>query len=428
MLFACLIVALLEGPPVWFSDAQLEMIFIAATALAPPLRGTRVTKQTARARPAKGLRSRKAAQRAFCRAGTPFDFARYVTNLTGNSGRRLRAKVAGVSILYASPGGTCERSVKSGQNGVFDSLIYEGKYMRAVCIAMCGLLSLPLSATAAELSIAVPPGGSSDPFVQSLMRSKDLWNAGVAIRVVEQTEPADSAKMVLQGKTPFALITLDSLAALKLADYPQLTSIFTQPFLFDVSSDVFTVEAAPLGSAILNDMARTGLTPLGFWNRGTVQLVSKQPVTKIADFKTLIFATAKSDSTTEELKKFGAFPKVLNLSMIPSGFRTGEVNAAVIHAPSAGFFGEIGPAYTTTLRPLVGFLVTTRSVWSNLSEAEKRAWRRATDDAVSAANSAIIKEDKDRNVTRAKLEKVELLRAFGEDAIFYEQAINEVRR
>jgi hypothetical protein len=300
--------------------------------------------------------------------------------------------------------------------------------MRALFLAMCGLLSLPLFATAAEWSIAVPPGGFADPFVQSLMSSKDLSNVGIKIKLVEQTEPSERVKMVLQGETAFGLVTLDSLAAIKSADHSQLTSIFTQPFLFDVNRDVFAVEVAPLGAAVLNAVARTGLTPLGFWNRGTVQLVSKQPVSKIADFKELIFATPRADSATEALQKFGASPKVLNPDMIPGEFRTGEVNAAVIDAPPAGFFSEIGPAYTTTIRPLVGVLVTTRSIWSNLSEGEKRAWRRASDDASSAANSAIIKEDENRKVPRTQFtstQKVDLLQTFGNDRIFCEQAIND---
>jgi TRAP-type C4-dicarboxylate transport system substrate-binding protein len=301
--------------------------------------------------------------------------------------------------------------------------------LRALCIAVCGLLSLLPSATAAEWSIAVPQGGSADPFVQSLTTSKDLSNAGIKLKLVEQTEPFDRAKMVLQGETDFGLVTLDSLATIKSADHSQLTSIFTQPFLFDVNSDVFAVEAAPLGAAVLNDVARSGFTPLGFWNRGTVQLVSKQPVSKIADFQKLTFATARSDSTTEALQKFGASPKVLKPDMISSEFRTGGVNAAVIDPTApAGFFGEIGPAYTTTLRPLVGVLVTTRSVWSNLSEAEKRAWRRASDYASSAANSAIIKADESWKVPRAQLtptQKVDLLQAFSDESTLYEQAIND---
>ncbi|HWW36271.1 MAG TPA: hypothetical protein VNZ23_13650, partial [Xanthobacteraceae bacterium] len=148
-------------------------------------------------------------------------------------------------------------------------------------------MSLPLSATASEWSIAVPQGGSADPFVKSLITSKDLSNAGIKLKLVEQTEPFHRVEMVFKGETDFGLVTLDSLAAIKSADHSQLTSIFTQPFLFDVNSDVFAVQAAPLGAAVLNDVARSGLTPLGFWNRGTVQLVSKKPVSKIADFEKL---------------------------------------------------------------------------------------------------------------------------------------------
>ena len=250
-----------------------------------------------------------------------------------------------------------------------------------------------IGAFAADARIAVPSYALQDPFVQTLRNTTILTDVGTKVQFISHDVAMETLESVLKGSTDLALVTLDNVTQYKFKTPPELVPIFTRPFLFSAAQDAFSVQAAPLGNAVLADLNRTGLVALGFWNRGTSQLIAQNPVKTLADFRGLkVVASQDKTATAAVFTKYGASVTQLPANQISNAITAGAANAAIVDKVPEGFFNLSGAKYTSTLRPLVGVLVANRKYWSDLSESERRAWHYAADAAGDAARTALVKQ------------------------------------
>jgi ABC-type amino acid transport substrate-binding protein len=129
-----------------------------------------------------------------------------------------------------------------------------------------------------------------DQFSEAVRSSKYLDQAGIKVGIIRFKTGEDVLDAVLKGSIDFGLIPLTALSKRKYDDQPQLYSVFTRPFLFTSSSEVIDIEGTPLGTAVLADVARTGIIPLSFWNRGISQIWARKPVNSADHFAGLSIA------------------------------------------------------------------------------------------------------------------------------------------
>lgn len=123
-------------------------------------------------------------------------------------------------------------------------------------------LSLATSTFASEVKVATTK--STDVFLTALQRSPSLERADVKIVIETVAREDDALDAVLKGSADIGLFTLDVLSNRKFDEQPTLFSVFTRPFVFRNAEQIYRVEDTPLGDAVLADLARIGVTPLGY--------------------------------------------------------------------------------------------------------------------------------------------------------------------
>jgi TRAP-type C4-dicarboxylate transport system substrate-binding protein len=243
------------------------------------------------------------------------------------------------------------------------------------------------TALAVEVKLATSQG--SDSFISLLRSSKPLQQAGVKIVIVPMTKDEDVLDALIKGRADLGLFDLNALSKRKFKNQPELFSVFTRPFLFNSASEIVDVQNTPIGDAVLADVARVGIFPLSYWNRGLSQIWTRQPVRSAEHFKGLIVG-ANSGGASDQYRdvyfySLGAKPTRLAPTMMAEAFEKGRVGAAVYEPSDSSSsdwqnrdFGFT--IYATDFQPRVGVFASSRDHWDNLSEENKIAWNKAVEE------------------------------------------------
>ncbi len=238
----------------------------------------------------------------------------------------------------------------------------------------------------------------NDTFVKALQSSRYLAQANIKLTLEPVRKDEDVVDSVIKGTADLGLFALSILSHLKFEEQPQLYTLFTRPFVFTSASELLDVEGTPVGAAVLADVSRVGFFPLSFWNRGLSQIWSKSPVYTPEHFNGLTIAESpvrRPDPQYEERKglftSLGAKPTLIPPNRIADTMARG---AAVLweptdntSTPDASDFSFT--IYATGFQPQVGIFASSLKYWTSLSEHDKVAWKRATDDASTASEDQI---------------------------------------
>ncbi len=268
--------------------------------------------------------------------------------------------------------------------------------------ALAGLSLLFQSDVSFATEIKLATAKAADAFVKSLQNSPSLEHAG--IKVVVQRLPTDDAVLdaVLRGSADLGLFALDVLSKRKFDDQPRLYSVFTRPFFFESSDQIFRLEQTPLGDAVLADVARAGVLPLAYWNGGLSQIMAKRPLESVESFRGLIVASdsenwSREDTAKPILNSLGAEPvATFNVAM---EFSKANVGAAIWKPSDDGNAEWLDPKdygfqiYATDFQPNVGILASSLPYWNSLQEKQKAAWKAATAEATKQAINEIDKRE-----------------------------------
>jgi len=268
--------------------------------------------------------------------------------------------------------------------------------LRIAALGMLAALSLIFRSDvtrAVEIKVAITTK-AADGFIRSLQSSPSLEHAG--IKVVVQAVATDDAALdaVLKGSADLALFSLDVLSKRKFDDQPKLFSVFTRPFFFDSSDQIFRVEDSALGDAVLADVARAGVLPLAYWNRGLSQIVARQPLQSIESFRGLKVAGYPTDWFDQDTDKLiltslGAEP--IATRNVASEFGNGTVGAAIWKPLDNGMSPQWDlrnfdfTMWAIDFQPIVGVLASSIPYWKSLRETEKEAWKFAANEAATQA-------------------------------------------
>jgi TRAP-type C4-dicarboxylate transport system substrate-binding protein len=234
----------------------------------------------------------------------------------------------------------------------------------------------------------------NDPFVAAVRSSKYLQDAGITVVVVGMPKDVDVLDSLVKGSADVGLFELSSLSVRRFENQPQLYSVFTRPFLFNSASELVDIQNTPLGDAVLSDVGRAGILPLGFQNRGLSQIWSRSPVYMVDHFRDLTVANSSADNSNGEfvLTSLGAKPTRVSMDRKGIVFETGQVNATVWEPrdnnkpdPSKLRF----TVYATEFEPKVGIIASSISYWDSISEADAAAWKQAVQDIQRRTNDRI---------------------------------------
>jgi TRAP-type C4-dicarboxylate transport system substrate-binding protein len=243
------------------------------------------------------------------------------------------------------------------------------------------------AALAGEVKLATTQ--INDPFVSSVRSSKYLQDAGITVVIVGMPADNDVLDALVNGSVDLGLFELGALSKRKFDNQPQLYTVFTRPFLFTSASEIVDVQKTPLGDAVLSDISRAGILPLGFWNRGLSQIWTKQPVYTVEHFRGLTVADSfPNDSNGTEyrerevlLTSLGAKPTRVPVDRKAEAFEKGQVGATVweprdARNPNLTNRNFSFTVYATEFQPEVGVFAGSFAYWDSLSESAATAWKK----------------------------------------------------
>jgi TRAP-type C4-dicarboxylate transport system substrate-binding protein len=236
-----------------------------------------------------------------------------------------------------------------------------------------------------------------DAFVRALLNSPSLEKTGIKVIVQQVATDEDALDAVLKGSADLGLFLLEALFKRQFDDQPKLYSVFTRPFFFESSDQIFRFEQTPLGDAVLADLGRAGVFPMAYWNRGLSQVVAKRPLESVESFRGLTVARLKEDTAQPILMSLGAQP--IATRNVASEFGKANVGAVVwkplddgtaewLDSKKYGF-----QIYATDFQPNVGVLVGSLPYWNGLQASEKDAWKTATNYATKQSITEIDKRE-----------------------------------
>jgi esterase/lipase superfamily enzyme/TRAP-type C4-dicarboxylate transport system substrate-binding protein len=246
----------------------------------------------------------------------------------------------------------------------------------------------PVSALAVEARLAFPAAYAGDVFVQSLLSSKVLAQAGVTLVSREAASEGEAMRAVKTGAADIGVFTLADADLRKLQKAGSEASLLTRPFLFQSASEVFLMQNSFLGDATATGAGRSGLFPLQLWNHAITYFLTKEPIRSAADFARLTVAAEPDAPDVKALEAFGA--KTSSTMMRPKGGGTNALETQ-LGAAARDFAKKYdGKLYLTIGWPESGLLAAAPDFWLSLSEAEKNALRTAATQAREAADAELM--------------------------------------
>ena len=277
-------------------------------------------------------------------------------------------------------------------------------------LASLFILFVSHGAYAAEVRIAVPKLYLQDAFLQSLLASKELAEAGIKPTALPTTTEHEAMAAVNSGAAGLSVFSVAEADRRELQKSGSEAALLAQPFLFKSAEEVVLMQKSFLGQAAVTDAGRSGLFPLQLWNHNVTYFLTKDPIRTEADFKKLTIA---ADDNAHDVKIISAVAASAKVSAAGGthSMMAGPVNGfeTQLDAATQEFVAQYGhKLYLTTGWPVTGILAAAPKYWLGLSEAEKKAWQAAAKAALAASDAEILaREDalrKNPNIEVTSLE------------------------
>jgi esterase/lipase superfamily enzyme len=257
-------------------------------------------------------------------------------------------------------------------------------------------LSLPSTPSARALEIQVLLAASPDTPTKALLErfksDPELAGIGAVVEeVVVGPFPRNLAEVLAGPKLRLALVSLDDLIRSGTVRDSALTSALGQPGSFSDTRDLFALQDAPLGEAVMAEIARDRkVVAVTYWSRGQSAIVSHSPIRTAADFKGKRLLAWASPTAGPAVLALGAQPVTIAAADVFTAFDRGILDAVeVLPTIAQGFFQPGGQAnsLSTRYRPILGFLVAASMRWVDLSERQKAALAQAARSADAAGRT-----------------------------------------
>lgn len=266
----------------------------------------------------------------------------------------------------------------------------------AALVALAGLVGLAQPAHAqitVKLGSIVPKESLWHVELQQLASELKKTTAGRVNMIVYAGTNEDEGGLI--RKMPFQLHAA-SLTVNGLSLIDESFNLFTIPLFFQSHEELGYVidKMVPTFKARL---AAKKYVFLGWGNAGWVQIFSRQPISKVDEFKQAkLFTTAGFDWMVEWYKKNGYRPVPLSPTDMMTSLQTGQVDVVPV-TPLAALYLQwytvANHMLDVKLAPLVGATLIHESIWNRLSEEDRAALAKAVDATDRRLRAQVPKKD-----------------------------------
>lgn len=204
-------------------------------------------------------------------------------------------------------------------------------FLKAVLVCLI-LQALPLNAATFKIATISPDGLSWMKKLRAGTKQiEDLTEGRVKFKIYPGGVQGDDATVLRKmriGQLHGGVVAAGSLTRF----YPDL-QIYNLPLQFRSGAEVEHVRGE-MDQMIADGLSEAGIITFAFTETGFAYLMSKEPVTSVADLKSLKAWIPDGDPIAAELvKSFGVSPIPLNITDVLAGLQTGLINS--IMAPPA---------------------------------------------------------------------------------------------
>ena len=221
--------------------------------------------------------------------------------------------------------------LESNSRLIFRPISRLGSPVRLICLLICLLLQLPITANAATYKIAtISPDGLS--WMQKLRAGTKVIETKTDGRVKFKIYPggvqgndATVLRKMRAGQLHGGAVAAGSLTRF----YPDL-QIYNLPLQFKSYDEVDYIRAA-MDPIIAQGLDEAGITTFAFSETGFAYLLSQEPVRTVDELMSLKAWIPDGDPISAELiKSFHVSPIPLNITDVLAGLQTGLIDAVVV--------------------------------------------------------------------------------------------------
>lgn len=172
-------------------------------------------------------------------------------------------------------------------------------------------------------------------------------------------------------------------------------AVFDMPFMFRNAEHIEKVMKGPIGEEFKKKYAEKGFHVLGFIIYGARHVIAKKPLLKPEDVKGLKMRVLQSDLHISLWRYLGANPTPVPITEAYNALGTGVVD--YMDMTKSGYRAlklyEVVPQFTETGHIwALGVMYVGNQFWNKLTDAEKKAWQAAADQAVPYFNKLAAEE------------------------------------
>jgi tripartite ATP-independent transporter DctP family solute receptor len=225
-------------------------------------------------------------------------------------------------------------------------------------------------------------------YMSVLLRQRTGGRYGIEVGHADKESENFTIAQVRTGTLDMARVNLAVFNSLVPA-----TIVPSLPFLFRSTEHMRRVLDGPIGDRILASMETEGVIGLCFYDMGARSFYSRKgPIHGVEDMAGLAVRVQPSDISVEMIRAMGARPVPMPFDRVAAGLKAGVVDASEDSWPgyvSSGH-GRVARYYSLTEHSMMpGVLVFSRRIWTELSQADRRAIRAAARESVSFMRSKL---------------------------------------
>ena len=246
---------------------------------------------------------------------------------------------------------------------------------RIVPLCLVLALSIVLSAQSrvtVKLATFVP---ATSLWGKALTQMKAEWARGTDGRVALNIFPGGSQGDDVRVMQKMRVGALQAAALTTgLARIDDAFNLFGVPFFFE-SYDELAHVLEILTPELRNRLEAKGYVLLNWGYGGWAQVFTRNEVSTVADLKRARIFTAMGDDRMAQLYKRNGFePQALAPTDIPTGLKTGMIEAlpaTPLAALSFQWYSDIPFMIEAALAPVLGATIVTQRAWNRVSEADR---------------------------------------------------------
>ncbi|MDA8441396.1 MAG: TRAP transporter substrate-binding protein [Peptococcaceae bacterium] len=219
---------------------------------------------------------------------------------------------------------------------------------------------------------------------------KERTNGRINIVVYPNAQLGDEKTVIEQLQ--MGAIDLGRINASPLASFDNELNVFSLPYLFNSSAQMWDVLNGPIGTQMLNSLQSAKMVGLTYYDSGARDFYnSKHPVIHPSDLKGMKIRVQQSDIFIDLVKALGGSPTPMDYGEVYSALQTGVVDGAENNWPSYYSTNHYKVAKYMTEDEhsrVPEIVVASQATWNKLSPSDQKIIMQAAIDSQTVQRQA----------------------------------------